>query len=38
VAASNPLSQRQLMERFGLSRAQERTVPQSVTMATNGQG
>jgi hypothetical protein len=36
VAASNPLSQRQLMERFGLSRAQERTVRQAVTVSANG--
>jgi hypothetical protein len=38
VAASNPLSQRQLMERFGLSRAQERTVRQAVTVGANGHG
>ncbi len=36
VAASNPLSQRQLMERFALSRAQERKVRQAVTVAANG--
>jgi hypothetical protein len=38
VAASNPLSQRQLMERFALSRAQERKVRQAVTVAANGHG
>jgi hypothetical protein len=36
VAAGNPLSQRQLMERFGLTRTAERKVRQAVTAESNG--
>jgi hypothetical protein len=36
IAAGNPLSQRQVMTRFRLTRAVERTVRQSVTAAANG--
>lgn len=36
VTASNPLSQRQLIERFGLSRAQAAKVRQSVLAEANG--
>jgi hypothetical protein len=36
VAASNPISQRQLMTRFGLTRTQERKVRQSVLAQSNG--
>jgi hypothetical protein len=36
VAASNPLSQRQLMTRFGISRATERKVRQAVLADANG--
>jgi hypothetical protein len=36
VAAGNPLSQRQLMTRLGLSRAAERKVRQAVTAESNG--
>jgi hypothetical protein len=38
VAAGNPLSQRQLMTRFGLTRTAERKVRQAVTAASNGHG
>lgn len=37
IAAGNPLSQNQLMERFGLSRAQAAKVRQDVTTVANGQ-
>ncbi len=36
VAAGNPISQRQMMARFGLSRAAERKVRQSVLAEANG--
>jgi hypothetical protein len=36
VAAGNPISQRQMMTRFGLSRATERRVRQEVSTASNG--
>lgn len=36
IAASNPISQRQLMERFGLTRTAERKVRQSVLSEANG--
>jgi len=36
IAAGNPLSQRQVMTRFGLSRAVERTVRQAVLAQSNG--
>ena len=36
VAAGNPLSQRAVMARFGLSRAAERRVRQAVLAASNG--
>jgi hypothetical protein len=36
VAAGNPLSQRAVMARFGLSRAAERTVRQAVLAGSNG--
>lgn len=36
VAASNPISQRQLMTRFGLTRAQAARVRQAVAADTNG--
>jgi len=36
IAASNPISQRQLMERFALTRAQERALRQSVLAEMNG--
>jgi hypothetical protein len=36
VAAGNPISQRQMMTRFGLSRAAERKVRQAVLAASNG--
>jgi Protein of unknown function (DUF2637) len=36
VAASNPISQRQMMTRFGLTRTQERKVRQSVLADSNG--
>ena len=36
VAASNPLSQRQMMTRFGLTRAAERKVRQAVLAGSNG--
>ena len=36
IAAGNPLSQRQLMARFGLTRAQESAVRQAVTARANG--
>jgi hypothetical protein len=36
VAASNPISQRQMMTRFGLTRTQERKVRQSVLAQSNG--
>jgi hypothetical protein len=38
VAAGNPLSQRQVMTRFGLTRATERKVREAVTVASNGHG
>jgi len=38
IAAGNPLSQRQVMTRFGLSRAAERKVRQAVTAHANGHG
>jgi hypothetical protein len=38
VAAGNPLSQRAVMARFGLSRAAERDVRQSVLAQSNGHG
>ena len=38
VAAGNPLSQRAVMARFGLSRAAERTVRQAVLAQSNGRG
>ena len=37
LAAGNPLSQNQLMERFGLTRAQAAKVRQAVTAGANGQ-
>lgn len=37
VAAGNPLSQRQMMTRFALSRTAERRVRQEVTAESNGQ-
>jgi hypothetical protein len=37
VAASNPISQRQLMTRFGLTRSQAAKVRQSVLTQSNGQ-
>jgi hypothetical protein len=37
-AAGNPLSQRQVMTRFGLTRATERKVREAVTVASNGHG
>jgi hypothetical protein len=36
VAASNPISQRQMIARFGLTRTQERKVRQSVLAQSNG--
>ena len=36
VAASNPISQRQMMTRFGLTRTQERKVRHSVLAQSNG--
>jgi hypothetical protein len=36
VAAGNPLSQRQIMARFGLSRAQATRVREAVTASANG--
>jgi hypothetical protein len=36
VAAGNPLSQRQLMTRFGLTRTRERKVRESVAAESNG--
>ena len=36
VAAGNPLSQRQIMTRFGLNREQERKVREAVTTGANG--
>jgi hypothetical protein len=36
VAAGNPVSQRQLMARFGLTRTQERNVRQAVLAESNG--
>ena len=36
VAAGNPLSQRQVMTRFGVTRMAERTLRQSVLAASNG--
>jgi hypothetical protein len=36
VAAGNPLSQRQVVARFGLTRAQERRVRQAVAAGSNG--
>jgi len=36
IAVSNPLSQRQLMTRFGISRATERKVRQTVLASSNG--
>ncbi len=36
IAAGDPLSQRQLMARFGLSRAAERTVREAVKAGSNG--
>jgi uncharacterized protein DUF2637 len=36
VAAGNPLSQRQIMTRFGLSREQERKAREAVTTGANG--
>jgi Protein of unknown function (DUF2637) len=36
VAAGNPLSQRQLMTRFGLSRTRERKVREAVSAGANG--
>jgi hypothetical protein len=38
TAAGNPLSGRQLADRFGLSRAQVASVQQSVLAAANGHG
>jgi Protein of unknown function (DUF2637) len=38
IAAGNPLSQRQVMTRFGLSRAAERTMRQAVKAGANGHG
>jgi hypothetical protein len=38
VAAGNPLSQRTVMARFGLSRAAERKVRQTVLAGSNGHG
>jgi hypothetical protein len=38
IAAGNPLSQRSVMARFGLSRAAERNVRQAVLAANNGHG
>jgi hypothetical protein len=37
IAAGNPVSQRQLMTRFGLTRAAERKVRQAVLAESNGQ-
>jgi hypothetical protein len=36
ISAGNPLSQRQLMTRFGLTRTRERKVRESVAAASNG--
>jgi hypothetical protein len=36
VAAGNPISQRQLMTRFGLTRTAERKVRQDVLATSNG--
>lgn len=36
IAAGNPVSQRQLMTRFGLTRTQERKVRQNVLAGSNG--
>ncbi len=38
VAAGNPISQRQLMTRFGLTRTAERKVRQEVLAGSNGHG
>jgi hypothetical protein len=38
VAAGNPISQRQLMTRFGLTRTAERKVRQAVAAQANGHG
>jgi hypothetical protein len=38
IAAGNPLSQRKVMTRFGLSRAAETRVRQAVTAQSNGHG
>jgi hypothetical protein len=38
VAASNPISQRQMIARFGLTRTQERKARQSVLAESNGHG
>ena len=38
VAAGNPLSQRKVMTRFGLTRTAERKVRQAVLAASNGHG
>jgi hypothetical protein len=38
VAAGNPISQRQMMTRFGLTRTVERRVRQAVLAAANGHG
>ncbi len=38
MAAGNPISQRQLMARFGLTRTAERKVRQAVLAGSNGRG
>jgi hypothetical protein len=38
VAAGNPISQRQVMARFGLTRTAERRVRQAVLAMSNGHG